>query len=284
MSNKVLAWPDGRRVAVLISVLLETWSEGKSPGYFPRSTPLAPGLTDFAGVNWSNFGGKEGVWRLIRILNELGIRGTVFANGRSVENFPDAIAQIVRSGHDIGAHGYLQDQPLFLMTPEGERETIRKSLDVIEKATGKRPTGWGTPIYGWSEHSNDYLIEAGLTWTVDTVDASAPYRDQRKNGSIVRIPWSDFVDNRALRASPRVYFDVYKETFDFLHAKEPGSLLHVAIHSHFGGRPLIAAMFQQILEYLRGFNDVWFPTHAELAKHVIDQGSADTSYRARFFT
>ena len=42
MSNAALAWPKGHRVAVVVSVLLETWSEGKSPSYFPRTTPLPP--------------------------------------------------------------------------------------------------------------------------------------------------------------------------------------------------------------------------------------------------
>ena len=64
------------------------------------------------------------------------------------------------------------------------------------------------------------------------------------------IPWSEFVDNRALRASPRIYFDVYKDMFDYLHACEPGSLINIGIHSHFGGRPTMAAVFRQILEYL----------------------------------
>lgn len=34
------SWPKGARVAVLVSVLLEAWSDGKSPSYFPRTTPL----------------------------------------------------------------------------------------------------------------------------------------------------------------------------------------------------------------------------------------------------
>ena len=39
MSNRPLVWPHGNRIAVVCSVLLETWSEGKSPSYFPRTTP-----------------------------------------------------------------------------------------------------------------------------------------------------------------------------------------------------------------------------------------------------
>jgi hypothetical protein len=27
-------------IAVLVSILFETWSDGKGPSYFPRTTPL----------------------------------------------------------------------------------------------------------------------------------------------------------------------------------------------------------------------------------------------------
>mgnify|MGYP003348352048 CR=1 FL=1 len=48
------AWPNGARVAVLVSVLLEAWADGKSPSYFPRTTPLKAGQVDRAGARWSN--------------------------------------------------------------------------------------------------------------------------------------------------------------------------------------------------------------------------------------
>jgi hypothetical protein len=78
MPDRKFAWPGGRRVAVIVSLLLESWSEGKAPSYFPRTTPLKEGVADLAGVSWSQFGGNEGIWRLTRILNEFEIAGTLF--------------------------------------------------------------------------------------------------------------------------------------------------------------------------------------------------------------
>lgn len=282
MSNGTLEWPKGHRVAVVVSVLLETWTEGKSPSYFPRTTPLAPGAKDVAGINWSRFGGNEGIWRLSRNLKDLDIPATLFCNGRSAELWPDAVAAFAKAGHDVAGHGYLQDQTLFSMSAERERETIKKTLDILEKTAGKRPTGWVTPIYGWSENTIEYLAEAKLAWCSDALDSSAPYWQQTRGGKILMIPWSDFVDNRALRASPHIYHDVYKETFDYLHACEPGALINIGVHSHFGGRPLMAAMFRKILEYFRGHKDVWFAQHHEIAKWIADQAIEDTSYRTRF--
>jgi peptidoglycan/xylan/chitin deacetylase (PgdA/CDA1 family) len=282
MSNGALAWPNGHRVAVVVSVLLETWTEGKSPSYFPRTTPLAPGLKDVAGINWSRFGGNEGIWRLMRNLKDLEVPATLFCNGRSAELWPDAVAAFAKSGHDVAGHGYLQDQTLFSMSAERERETINKTLDILQKAAGKRPTGWVTPIYGFGDNTLDCLAEAKLVWCSDALDASVPYMKQTAAGRMVMIPWSDFVDNRALRASPRIYFDVYKDMFDYLYALEPGALINLGVHSHFGGRPAMAAMFRMILEYFKGHKDVWFVHHHEVAKWMIDQKIEDTAYPRRF--
>ena len=41
-------WPNDKRIAVIVSVLLESWSEGKHPAYFPRTTPLKPGAADLS--------------------------------------------------------------------------------------------------------------------------------------------------------------------------------------------------------------------------------------------
>jgi peptidoglycan/xylan/chitin deacetylase (PgdA/CDA1 family) len=284
VTQEAFGWPQGQRVAVVVSVLLETWSDGKSPSYFPRTTPLRQGVTDIAGIGWSRFGGNEGIWRLLRNLDDLDIPATLFCNGRSAEVWPDAVKAFAQTGRDIAGHGYLQDQTLAYLSPGEERNVIGTTLDIIQKTTGKRPTGWVTPIYGQSEHTLDYLVQEKLAWCSDALDASTPYRQSTKSGRIVMIPWSDFVDNRALRASPRIYYDAYKDTFDYLYANEPGALINIGIHAHFGGRPLMAAVFRQVLEYLRSQKDVWFARHDEMAAWVNDRKIDNPSYVSRFFT
>ncbi len=281
--SRNFTWPHAKRTAVVVSILLESWSEGKAPSYFPRTTPLAPGLTDHAGISWSRFGGNEGIWRLLRMLEGLGLPATLFCNGRGAELFPDAVAAFAGAGHDVAAHGYLQDETMFSLGPVGERAAIAKTLDILEYVSGRRPRGWLTPIYGWSQGTIDYLIEAGLTWSCDALDTSIPHQHTAASGRIVLLPWSDFVDNRVLRAPPQTYFDVHAETFEYLHAHEPGALLNLGIHCHFGGRPLMAAVVRRTLEYLARQPDVWFARHDEVAGWLTDCEVGAMSYRGRFF-
>lgn len=265
------SWLNGARVAVLVSVLLESWADGKHPSYFPRTTALKPGAVDHAAIQWSEFGGKEGIWRIVGVIDQCKIPATVFCNALSAERYPDAIAQIVRSEHDIAAHGYSQDQYLMDMSPEQQRATIRGCLDILEQSTGRRPEGWVTPVYGGDQYTRDLLVQEGLKWHCDALDSSLPRRERTSSGEIVAIPWCDFVDNRVLRASPRDYYNAYKDTFDYLYAREPPGLVHLAIHCHFGGRPLMAAMLHEILGYFSQFSDVWFARHGELASWTNEQ-------------
>ena len=282
MTKGSFSWPNGKRMAVLVGVLLENWAEGKSPTYFTRTTPLKPGAIDHAGAQWAQYGGREGIWRLLRVLDACGMHATAFCNALSAELYPDAISEIVRSGHDVAAHGYSQDQYLSDMTPEQQRSTIRTCLDILEQKSGRRPDGWVSAVYGWNELTADLLVQEGVRWHADALDVSFPRRQNTTSGTIVALPWCEFVDNRVLRASPRDFFDVYKDTFDFLYAQEPMAMLQVAVHSHFGGRPMMSAVFHQVLRYFQGFPDVWFPRHRELVQWLVDQNVEDLPYAKRF--
>jgi hypothetical protein len=81
---------------------------------------------------------------------------------------------------------------------------------------------------------------------------------------------SDFADNRVLRSSPRAYFDVYKDTFEYLYKHEPGSHLTLTIHAHHGGRPPIMAVVDELLSYWKTLPDVWFARHREVAQVTLD--------------
>jgi peptidoglycan/xylan/chitin deacetylase (PgdA/CDA1 family) len=280
MTKRPFAWPNGKRVAVTMTAMLETWSEGKAPPYGVQATPLKPGTVDHGGIAWGSYGGKVGVWRIIELMRRNGMRGTFCVNARCAELFPEAVAQIVKSGHDVAGHGYLQDQLLAYLTPEEERATIAKCLDLLEKVAGARPLGWLSPVLAFTEHTRAFLAEAGLLWHGDARDSDLPSVVETPTGPIVHIPASDFTDNRVLRASPMDLWDVYKETFDYLYWSESPALLVMSMHCHFGGRPLISAIIEKILKYMAQYPGVWFASYGEIARWVLDtQRGAETHAR-----
>ena len=278
-----LSWPNGKRVAVLVSVLLETWAEGKNPSYFPRTTALKPGTPDLPAKQWSEYGAEEGVWRILSILEKCGVPATVFSSAIAAELYPDLINQILKLGHHIAAHGYSQDQFLLDFTVEEQQATIRKCLDILAKATGRRPTGWGTPVYGGTKETPELLAREGIKWSADAANTSLPRLHHTPGGTIVALPWSDFVDNRVLRGNPRDFHDVYRDTFDYLYAHEPFSILQMGFHGHFGGRPLMSAQLHKVLQYMKSFPDVWFARHEDVVAWFISQKIEMVSPQQCFF-
>ena len=278
-----LSWPGGKPIAVLVSILFETWSDGKAPSYFPRTTPLKPGTVDRGAIQWAQYGGNEGLWRILRTLDRHSVPATIFCSGRCGELYPEAIAAATEAGHDIAGHGYTQDGLFCYMTPDEERAAIRKTLDALEQASGIRAQGWATPAYSWTEHTFDLLRAEGVRWYADALDISLPRKQATANGDIIAFPWSDFVDNRVLRGAPQSFFDVYKDTFEYLREHEPMGLLHIGFHSHFGGRPLMTAMFDKLLGFLQAQSEVHFPGHNAIARWMLERAGDELSYANRFF-
>jgi peptidoglycan/xylan/chitin deacetylase (PgdA/CDA1 family) len=271
MPQRISRWPNNERIAVLVTVMLEVWSEGKAPPYSPMTTALKPGTPDLLGISWSQYGGKTGIWRFMKILDETEIKATVCLNAKGAELFPEAVKQLHARGHEIAGHSYTQDLVLPYLSPEEEKEVIQRCSRIIEKAVGTRPVGWFSPVAAPTAHTAEFLAEAGFQWHGDYNDTDLPYSFKTPRGTLVAIPHSDFTDNRVMRGSPQDFYDVYKNTFDFLYKHETPSLINLTVHAHFGGRPMMSAMLNQLLHYMKGFPEVWFARHDEVARWVLEQ-------------
>jgi peptidoglycan/xylan/chitin deacetylase (PgdA/CDA1 family) len=270
MAQTISHWPDRKKLAVMVTVMFEVWSEGKAPPYSPMTTSLKPGTPDLLGISWSRYGGRTGIWRFMRIFDDVDVKATVCLNARGAEVFPEAVKELHERGHEIAGHSYTQDLILPYLSPEEEKEVIQRCARIIETAVGVRPVGWFSPVAAPSAHTAEFLAEAGFLWHGDYNDTDLPYIFETAMGKLVAIAHSDFTDNRTLRSSPRDFYNVYKDTFDYLYRHEAPSLINLTVHCHFGGRPLMAAMLLELLRYMKGFPDVWFARHDEIARWTLD--------------
>lgn len=276
-------WPNNARIAVVMTCLLENWSEGKGPPFSVQTTALRPGTPDRAAMTWGTYGGRAGVWRLLKILDENRIPATFVANARALELNPAAAAQIVKSGHEIAGHSYAQDDLLAYLDPQQEKEIIRRCVRIISDIGGARPKGWLSPVLASTERTEAILANEGFLWYGDYNHIDLPFVVAVGRKRIVALPHTDFADHRVLRQNPRDWFDVYKDTFDYLYNNEPTSYLNITVHCHFGGRPLVAAHVDKILKYIRRFSDVWVVRHDELAQWILDNNIREWSNQDRFF-
>jgi peptidoglycan/xylan/chitin deacetylase (PgdA/CDA1 family) len=232
-------------------------------------------------MTWGHYGSRNGVWRLLKILNENKVPSTFVSNAYSMEIAPAAVEHMLKTGHEIAAHSYTQDALMAYLSPDEEKAIIQKCIDVFRKLTGAPPKGWLSPVLAPTAETERLIAEAGFLWYGDYNNIDLPFVVNTKGGPLVAFPHTDFADHRVLRANPRDWFEVYKDTFDYLYANEPSSLLNVTVHCHFGGRPLMAAQVDRILKYLRGFPGVWFARHDELAQWVKDNNITEWTNQER---
>ena len=280
-ASKEFSWPGDARIAVVVTCLMENWSGDKGPPFSVQTTSLKPGTHDRAAMTWGRYGSRNGVWRLLKILNDHQAPSTFVANAHAMEIAPDAVEAIIRHGHEVAAHSYTQDALMAYLNPEEERALIQKCISVFKELTGGPPKGWLSPVLAPSAHTEELIAEAGLLWYGDYNNIDLPFCVDTGKGVIVALPHTDFADHRVLRANPRDWFDVYKDTFDYLYANERTAFLNITLHCHFGGRPLMAAQLDRILRYIKGFPGVWVVRHDALAQWVMEHQLGEWSNRAR---
>ena len=271
---KDFAWPGGANVAVMATVMFETWPEGKTPPYSPMASPLREGVVDRQGISWAEYGGRTGIWRLLDVFGKAGIKATVCANARAVERYPESIRAYHDAGHEIAGHSYTQNMFLPYMDPEEEQALIRRCAGIIQGVTGERPVGWASPRMSPSAHTAGFLAQDGFVWHGDYNDTDIPYVVATPHGHLAALQHSDFTDNRAMRGSPRDFRDVYIDSFDYLSGTGQAEVLNLTVHAHFGGRPPFAAMVTTILQHMQAKGGVWFARHDEVARWVLERERA----------
>ena len=158
----------------MVTVMFETWSDGKAPLYSPMTTSLKPGTIDLLGISWSQYGGKIGIWRFMRMFAELEIAATVCLNARCAEVFPEAVKELQRRGHEIAGHSYTQDLILPYLSLEQETDVIQRCLKIIEATVGARPVGLFNPVAAPTTQTAGLLAEAGSLWHGDYNDTDCP--------------------------------------------------------------------------------------------------------------
>jgi len=106
----------------------------------------------------------RGYPNLLRLLDRHSVRASFFVEGWNGEHHPDAVAEIVRSGHELGMHGWLHET-WHELDCDREAELARLATGALEAAAGVRPVGFRAP--GGMRTSHSEAILAGLGYEYD---------------------------------------------------------------------------------------------------------------------
>src|SRR5436190_18580497 len=73
--------------------------------------------------------------RILGVLDECGVKGTFFVQGRVAETLPNLIETLIAEGHEVQSHGY-SHRPLFALDRKGLRDELERARGTVENAGG----------------------------------------------------------------------------------------------------------------------------------------------------
>jgi polysaccharide deacetylase family protein (PEP-CTERM system associated) len=79
--------------------------------------------------------------RVLEVLDDCGVKGTFFVQGRVAETFPKLPALLVAEGHEVQSHGY-SHRPLFAMSRAELRDELERARATLEDASGTSVTAF----------------------------------------------------------------------------------------------------------------------------------------------
>ena len=250
-----LKFPKGVRMVIWPVLSLENWDISRAMARMVITPPQGqPMLPDHPNWSWHEYGMRVGFWRLRKVLDNVGATPTVAINGSICETYPQVVQACLDSGWELNAHSYEQ---IPMHKVDDQRAAIQKTLDVIEKFSGKRPRGWFGPGLTQTLDTIDYLAEAGIEYIGDWVLDDEPVTLRTTHRPIVALPYNfevhDIVmmnlqhhpsDMMYLRAMDQFKW-LYKES-----AKRP-KIMAIAVHPYLSGVPhrigYVERTFREIL-------------------------------------
>jgi peptidoglycan/xylan/chitin deacetylase (PgdA/CDA1 family) len=250
------------------------------------------------------FAGEVGTPRLLELFQRNDLQTTWFIPGHSIETFPDQTRMVVDGGHELGIHGYSHENPIA-MTRAQEETVLLRIIDLAEKFSGKRPTGYVAPWWEFSPVTNELLLENGIkydhslmhrdfepyyvrvgdSWT--KIDYSQPAESwmqplvRGEETDLVEIPANWYLDDLPpmmfIKASPnshgfvnpRHLEEMWRDQFDWVYRENDYAVFTMTIHPDVSGRPQVLLMLERLIEYINGHEGVRWATFDQIADDFL---------------
>lgn len=271
MISNPIPWPNGARCAAAITFDMDADS-------LVHIEHGAESISKMSAISMLRYGPEVAVPRILDGYRRFGIKQTFFIPAWCIEQYPKTIEAIVADGHEIGFHGYIHEAPNSLLL-EDERYWMQRSIEVIERFTGKRPRGSRAPLYHLSAHTPDLLIEEGFLYESSLMGDDIPYILQTDRGELVEIPthwgiddWPPYVHSLELDyvmqvMAPARAMEGFREEFEA--AYEARGFWMGVWHPFASGRLSRWRQIERFIEDMLARGDVWLAPMEEIARHVL---------------
>ena len=254
-----------------------------SETYINEIAGLEPrvGQRDLNTESLYGYGARAGVWRILRLFEELGVTATIFGVGRALALNPEVGREFARQGLEIASHNWrwfdYADVP-----EEVERAHILKTNETIRELTGAPPVGFYCGRV--SANSRRLAIDCGgLLYDSDAYDDDIPYwLELEGGGRHLVIPLRARHQRHEVQHPERLR---RAERLRPITSARPSTsstgegvdgrpaMLSVGLHCRVIGRPARLAALRRFLEHVLKHEDVWICRRADIARLYHESGT-----------
>jgi allantoinase len=273
------AWPNGARIALTVTVVLDHWEVTPPAGANrdPRIiSPLGNFFPDWLTWSQRQYGNRVGIFRVLDVLDRFGVTPSVALGAEAARRYPELVDECARRGACFLAHGTHATRRITAeMSESEERAFIAESRAAVHEATGTEAIGWCGQDFNESARTPALLTEAGFAYTTDWANDDRPYLLGPYAGKhLLALPpqpeWNDLECMWLRRVTPPVWADGIAEGFSYLH-HEGGAVFNLTLHPFVAGQAHRIRYLADALSRILGRSGTWRATTDQVARHAAAQ-------------
>ena len=271
-SLRPAGWPDGARCAVALSFDADH-----------ETIPLRDADESPMRLSQGQYGARQGVPRIRRLMQREAIPVTFFYPAVSALLHPDEVRGVAADGHEIGIHSWIHELNTTLPYA-AERDLAQRAAEVLSRFAGRDPVGMRTASWDFSPNTLQVIREMKLLYDSSLMADDDPYElvaDGTPTG-VVELPpeWirDDAVYFNMQRFSglrpytpPSAVEEIFRAEFDG--AWEEGGLFLLTMHPHHSGHRSRIALLERLIRHMKAKGGCWFATHAQVARWCLEHAA-----------
>jgi allantoinase len=273
-SREPIRWPGDARVAFYVGLNVEHYRiDAAATSIFPGTTALVP---DALNYGWRDYGPRVGIWRMIELLDRLGMSATAITNSDVCAAYPEIIAAGVEREWAWVAHGKNNSRlHAGYESREEEAQEVVKMFETLKAATGTAPLGWLGPALTETFDTPAILEALGGRYVLDWCNDDQPYPLAGLQ-RMISVPYSIELNDIPLFVGKSFTGPQFREMvidwFDQLYkdGESTGRVMTLALHPFIVNQPHRHRYLEEALEYIAGHDGVWLATADEIANHYLE--------------
>jgi len=266
---------NGKPLIVNLAMNIEYWPFDRPMprGILPAPHGAAPSPPDIPNYSWVEYGMRCGMPRFMKILAERRLPCSALLNAQVADVYPDLMDAIVEAKWELVGHGWFQQS---LKQVDDEVAVIKRSLERLEEADGKKPRAWLGPALGETDDTVDHLKAHGIDFIHDWTLDDLPVWMRSKHGPVVALPYTLELNDVPIYAIKNASSDEFLKRLEATvsvyerELEENPRVLTLALHPHIIGVPHIAYYLEKALDLLMTRDDTVFATSSIIGDWFIE--------------